>query len=227
MRILLIEDDAETRRYIQRGLDELGYAVTCAANGAEGVMLASELEHDVIVLDRLLPRLDGLSVLKALRSAQINTPVLMLTALAEVEARVEGIEAGADDYLSKPFAFTELAARIGALARRPPLRDPTPTRLRLADLEMDLLRREVHRGGELIDLQPREFKLLEYFLRNAGRVVTRTMLLEQVWDYHFDPKTSVVETHISRLRGKIERNFQSQLLHTVRGAGYCLKEPDE
>ncbi|MDE2087629.1 MAG: response regulator transcription factor [Xanthomonadaceae bacterium] len=228
MDILLIEDDAETSDYVARGLRELGHAVDQAADGLSGLRRAHERQYRVLVLDRMLPCLSGLDVLRALREASISAPVLMLTALGEVDARVEGIEAGADDYLAKPFAFAELVARIGALARRPPLYTPAEVRLQVADLEMDLLRREVHRDGKLIELQPREFHLLEYLMRHAGELVTRKMLLEQVWDYHFDPQTSVVETHISRLRGKIDRGFAGgELLCTLRGAGYVLRAPSE
>ncbi|WP_329742191.1 response regulator transcription factor [Dyella sp. A6] len=224
MKILLVEDDAETLAYIARGLGELGHVVDQATDGREGLFHASEGHYDVLIVDRMLPKLDGLSLLRALRAAQVHTPVLMLTALGEVDARVEGFEAGADDYLAKPFAFAELAARVGALGRRPPLAETLTATLRVADLEMDLLKREVRRGGQPIDLQPREFRLLEYLMRHAGEVVTRTMLLEQVWEYHFDPQTSVVETHISRLRSKVDRGFESGgLLCTVRGAGYMLR----
>jgi two-component system, OmpR family, response regulator len=226
MRLLLVEDDAETRDYVRRGLLALGHQVDVAADGQEGLLMAGDGGYDVIVLDRMLPRLDGMGVLAALRAGGVRSPVLMLTALGDVEARVEGIEAGADDYLAKPFSFAELAARLGALGRRPPLTAEPPSRLALADLEMDRLKREVRRGGQRIELQPREFRLLEYLLEHAGRVVTRAMLLEHVWDYHFDPRTSVVETHISRLRAKIDRGFEVELLHTVRGAGYCLKVPE-
>ena len=225
MKLLLVEDDAETAAYVARGLREQGHVVDVAGDGRDGLFHAAEGSYDVLVVDRMLPKLDGLGLLRALRAAGVRTPVLMLTALGGVDARVEGIEAGADDYLGKPFAFAELVARIGALGRRPPLVEGATTALRLADLEMDLLRREVRRAGRVIDLQPREFRLLEYLLRHAGEVVTRTMLLEQVWEYHFDPQTSVVETHISRLRGKIDRGFDSELLHTVRGAGYSLRTP--
>ncbi len=226
MKLLLIEDDTETRNYVKRGLCELGHVVDTAPDGQQGLLQASAGDHDVIVVDRMLPKLDGMGLLRTLRESGVQTPVLMLTALGDVDARVEGIEAGADDYLAKPFAFAELVARIGALARRPPISAAVVTQLQLADLEMDLLKREVRRGGRKLDLQPREFRLLEYLLQHAGRVVTRTMLLEKVWDYHFDPRTSVVETHISRLRGKIDRDFDIPLLHTVRGAGYCLKADD-
>lgn len=224
MDILLIEDDAETRDYVARGLCELGHAIDEADDGPSGLRRAREGHYQVMVVDRMLPRLDGLALLRELREGHINTPVLMLTALGEVDARVEGIEAGADDYLAKPFAFAELVARIGALARRPPLASPAVVELRVADLEMDLLKREVRREGRVIELQPREFHLLEYLMRHAGELVTRAMLLEQVWEYHFDPQTSVVETHISRLRAKIDRGFASgELLSTLRGVGYVLR----
>lgn len=227
MKLLLIEDDAETREFVLQRLGHLGHAVDTAADGQAGMERACGGDYEVIIVDRMLPVLDGMTVLRTLREKGVFTPVLMLTALGEVDARVEGIDAGADDYLAKPFAFAELAARIGALARRPPLRDAIATVLILGDLEMDLLRRRVRRAGRTLELQPREFRLLEYLMQNAGRVVTRTMLLEQVWNYHFDPKTSVVETHISRLRAKIDRDFDAPLLHTIRGAGYCLRSGEE
>ena len=226
MRILVIEDDNETAAYILRGLSEHGHAVERAPTGRDGLFLATDGSYDLIVLDRMLPGMDGMTLLKTLRAADVRTPVLMLTALGEVDQRVEGLEAGADDYLGKPFVFTELLARVQALGRRPPLQEQVSA-LQVADLEMDLLRREVRRAGKTIELQPREFRLLEYLMRHAGEVVTRTMLLEQVWDFHFDPQTSVVETHISRLRAKIDRAHGPgrELLHTVRGAGYCLRAP--
>ncbi|MHB8570286.1 MAG: winged helix-turn-helix domain-containing protein [Metallibacterium sp.] len=226
MRILVIEDDNETAAYILRGLSEHGHAVERAPTGRDGLFLATDGSYDLIVLDRMLPGMDGMTLLKTLRAADVRTPVLMLTALGEVDQRVEGLEAGADDYLGKPFVFTELLARVQALGRRPPLQEQVAL-LQVADLEMDLLKREVRRAGKLIELQPREFRLLEYLLRHAGEVVTRTMLLEQVWDFHFDPQTSVVETHISRLRAKIDRAHGAgrELLYTVRGAGYCLRAP--
>jgi two-component system OmpR family response regulator len=226
MRILVIEDDNETAAYIVRGLSEHGHAVERAPTGRDGLFLATDSSYEVIVVDRMLPGMDGLTLLKTLRAADVRTPVLVLTALGEVDQRVEGLEAGADDYLVKPFVFTELLARVQALGRRPPLQEQVSA-LQVADLEMDLLRREVRRAGKTIELQPREFRLLEYLMRHAGEVVTRTMLLEQVWDFHFDPQTSVVETHISRLRAKIDRAHGPgrELLHTVRGAGYCLRAP--
>ncbi|QCG99319.1 response regulator transcription factor (plasmid) [Azospirillum sp. TSA2s] len=223
MKILIIEDDPETAGYLQTGLREQGHSVECVGNGRDGLLLAAGQPFDALVVDRMLPGLDGLSVLKTLRGAGVKTPVLLLTALGGIGDRVEGLEAGGDDYLVKPFAFAELLARLNALVRRPPLND-VPTVLRVADLEMDLLKRSVTRGGESIDLQPREFQLLEYLMRNAGRVTTRTMLLEHVWDFHFDPKTNIVETHISRLRAKVERGRSRELICTVRGAGYTLND---
>ncbi len=222
LRILLVEDDPETARFIARGLEEAGHVVDRAADGQDGLFLATGGGHDVMVVDRMLPKLDGLSMVRAARAAGIATPVIFLTARAGVGDRVEGLEAGGDDYLAKPFAFAELLARINALARRPPLQ-AEQTVLRVGDLEMDLIRRSVTRAGQRIDLQPREFRLLEFLMRREGQVVTRTMLLEGVWDFHFDPKTSVVETHVSRLRAKIDRGFGQELIHTVRGAGYVIR----
>jgi two-component system OmpR family response regulator len=222
MRILLIEDDRTTADYIVKGLNESGYVVDHAVDGREGLLLAAGGEFDLVIVDRMLPELDGLSVIQALRAAKVQTPVLVLSALGQVEDRVSGLRAGGDDYLTKPFAFSELLARVEALMRRRGSEGPV-TRLAVGDLEMDLLSRAVKRAGQTIDLQPREFKLLEYLMRHAGQVVTRTMLLEGVWDYHFDPQTNVIDVHISRLRQKIDKDFQSPLLHTVRGAGYCLR----
>jgi len=222
VKILVVEDDAETAAYIARGLREAGHVVDHAPDGQEGLFLATGGAYDVMVVDRMLPRLDGVSLIRALRAAKVATPALFLTARSGVGDRVEGLEAGGDDYLVKPFAFAELLARINALARRPPPREET-TVLRVGDLEMDLIRRTVTRAGRRIELQPREFRLLEYLMRRAGQVVTRTMLLEGVWDFHFDPKTSVVETHISRLRAKIDKGFEHELIHTVRGAGYVIR----
>ncbi|EIM03210.1 MULTISPECIES: response regulator transcription factor [Rhodanobacter] len=227
MNILLIEDDAETQAYITRELTKLGHVVEQTMDGREGLQRASSQEHDVLVIDRMLPGLDGMSLVRALRSARVVTPVLMLTALGDVDQRVEGIDAGADDYLSKPFAFSELAARVSSLARRMQMAAPSETLLRVADLELDLLKREACRGGHVIDLQAREIRLLEYLMRHAGHIVTRAMLLENVWEYQFDPRTSVVETHMSRLRAKIDRGFPGgELIDTVRGAGYILRLPD-
>ena len=225
MKILLVEDDKEAAAYLRRALSEAGHTMDHAATGREGLMLAAGEPYDVIVLDRMLPQLDGLAILRTIRSAGVKTPVLLLTALGGIDDRVEGLEAGGDDYLVKPFAFAEFLARVNALARRPPPQEVVSA-LQVADLRMDLLKRSVVRAGQRIDLQPREFQLLEYLMRNAGRVVTRTMLLESIWEFHFDPKTNIVETHMSRLRGKIDRGQPQELIHTVRGAGYCLREPD-
>ena len=224
MKILVVEDDQEAAAYIARGLREHGHLVDVAHNGQDGLFLATDGgNHDVLVVDRMLPGLDGLGLVRALRETGVKVPVLLLTALGGVGDRVRGLEAGGDDYLVKPFAFAELMARLQALARRPPLSD-VPTRLTIGDLELDLLKRTVVRGGERIELQPREFRLLEVLLRHAERVVTRTMLLEEVWDFHFDPKTNIVETHISRLRAKLSRNGQDpELINTIRGSGYVLR----
>ncbi|MCC6718306.1 MAG: response regulator transcription factor [Acetobacteraceae bacterium] len=230
MKVLVIEDDAETAAYIMRGLREHGHVADHAADGRDGLFMAVGGGHDVLIVDRMLPGLDGLGLdglglVRTLRSAKVRAPVLFLTALRGVGDRVEGLEAGGDDYMVKPFAFAELLARLNALARRPPLSD-TPSVLRTADLELDLLKRTATRGGVRIELQPREFSLLEFLMRHAERVVTRTMLLEGVWDFHFDPKTNIVETHISRLRGKLSRGGRDpELIHTVRGSGYVLRAP--
>ncbi len=224
MRILLIEDDEQTAAYVARGLTEGGHLCDVLPNGEDGLFQAKRETYDVLVIDRMIPGIDGLSLLKALRAARVKTPALFLTSLGGVDDRVEGLEAGGDDYLVKPFAFSELLARVTALARRPPIQEER-SKLAVSDLEMDLIRRRVTRAGRLIDLQPREFKLLEVLMQNEGRVVTRTMLLEQVWGFHFDPKTSVVETHISRLRSKVDRPFDTALIHTVRNTGYSLHAP--
>jgi len=225
MRILLVEDDPETRTFVARGLTESGHLVEEAGEGKEGLFLALEGKYDLMIVDRMLPGLDGLSIVEAARSAGRRAPILVLSALGEVDDRVEGLRRGGDDYLVKPFAFSELLARLEALARRGDTEKPE-TRLRVGDLEMDLLTRTVERAGQAIALQPREFKLLEYLMRNARHVVTRTMLLEKVWGYHFDPQTNVIDVHVSRLRGKIDKGFDRPLLHTVRGAGYVLRESD-
>jgi len=224
MRILLVEDDSHTAGFIAKGLKEDGHSVDLADNGKDGLFLATTETYDAVVLDRMLPQLDGLTVLRTLRGAGNRTPTLLLTALGDVEHRVEGLRAGADDYLVKPFAYAELSARLDSLARRSGAADGEPTRLRVGDLDLDLLKRVAVRDGKRIELQPREFRLLEYLMRQAGRVVTRTMLLEAVWDYHFDPQTNVIDVHISRLRQKIDHDFDTPLLHTVRGAGYRLGE---
>jgi len=222
MRILIIEDDMEAAGWLEKGLSEAGHIADHASDGETGLHMASNETYDVLIVDRMLPKLDGLAVLKSLRKQANNTPALILSALGEVDEKVEGLRAGADDYLAKPYAFSELLARIEGLARRP-ASEPQQTKLSAKDLEMDLLTRKVTRDGKEIILQPREFKLLEYLLRNADNVVTRTMLLENVWDYHFDPQTNVIDVHISRLRGKIDKDFNTQLLETVRGAGYMIR----
>lgn len=225
MKILVVEDDAETSDYIMRGLRECGHVVDVTGDGREGFMMASggpQTGYDVLVVDRMLPGMDGLAMVRALRAAGDRTPVLFLTALGGVDDRVTGLNAGGDDYLVKPFAFSELSARVDALARRPRT-VAADTVLRVGDLQLDLLTRRVTRAGAEIDIQPQEFRLLEYLMRHAGECVTRTMLLENVWGFHFDPKTSVVETHISRLRAKIDREFDHELIHTIRGAGYSLR----
>lgn len=222
MKLLLIEDDQRTADFIQRGLKEHGHEVDHAENGKDGLILASHGKYDVAIIDRMLPGLDGLSILKTLRASGNQLPTLFLTTMSGIDDRVEGLEAGADDYLVKPFAFAELLARLGAVLRRPAT-NGVPTSLKVGDLEMDLLTRNVTRQGKPIDLQPQEFKLLEYLMRSDGRIVTRTMLLENVWNFHFDPQTSVVETHISRLRAKIDKGFDHELLSTIRGSGYCLR----
>lgn len=222
MRVLIIEDDDRTAAYVEKGLREAGCVVDRVADGRSGLFQATDKEYDVLVVDRMLPGLDGLALVQALRAAEITTPVLFLSALGQVDDRVKGLKAGGDDYLAKPFAFSELHARLEALCRR--RGEPVvETRLAVGDLEMDLVQRRVKRAGKVIDLQPREFKLLEYLMRHQGQVVTRTMLLEGVWDYHFDPQTNVIDVHISRLRQKIDKGFEEPLLHTVRGAGYCIR----
>jgi two-component system OmpR family response regulator len=226
MRILVIEDDADTAAYMVKGLKESGYVVDHAADGRDGMFHAMSGNYDALIVDRMLPNVDGLSIIQAIRTAGIKTPALILSALGAVDDRVKGLKAGGDDYLTKPYAFSELLARIEVMLRRG-VGTAVETKLRVADLEMDLLARSVTRGGQEIDLQPREFLLLEYLMRNAGHVVTRTMLLEHVWDYHFDPQTNVIDVHISRLRQKIDKGFPKPLLHTVRGAGYCLRAPTE
>jgi two-component system OmpR family response regulator len=223
VRILVIEDDKDVASFIRNGLVQAGCNVDHAGNGRDGLFLATTESYDALVVDRMLPGIDGLTVIRTLRASSNTTPVLILSALGEVDDRVKGLKAGGDDYLVKPFAFSELLARLEALARRAKTSsDASPTVLKAGDLEMDLLRREVRRAGKPIDLQPREFQLLEFLLRHVGQVVTRTMLLEGVWDYHFDPQTNVIDVHISRLRSKIDKGFERPLLHTVRGAGYRL-----
>jgi two-component system, OmpR family, response regulator len=221
MRILIVEDDREAAAYLKKGLSESGHAVTLEEAGREGLERAASESFDALIIDRMLPGLDGLSIVAALRAAQNRTPILVLSAMGDVEDRVVGLRAGCDDYLPKPFAFSELLARLDAVTRR----ITAETRLQLADLEMDLLSRTVARAGTEIDLLPREFRLLEYLMRHAGQIVTRGMLLEKVWDHHFDPQTNVIDVHVSRLRQKIDKGFATPLLQTVRGAGYTLRPP--
>lgn len=221
-KLLLVEDDPSIAAYIVKGMTQEGFTVDLAGNGRDGLFHASDGTYDAVILDRNLPGMDGMAVLGALRAARIATPVIILSALGTADDRVEGLNAGSDDYLVKPFAFAELLARIRLLLRKGGAGTAPQTRLVCADLEMDLLSRQVRRGGSAIDLQPREFRLLEYLLRHSDQVVTRTMLLEGVWDYHFDPGTNVIDVHISRLRRKLDDDFASPLLHTVRGAGYRL-----
>jgi two-component system OmpR family response regulator len=225
MRILVIEDDLEAAAYVVKGLRESGHIVDHAADGEEGLTLALSSPFDVLIVDRMLPKRDGLSVVATLRMESVRTPVLFLSALGEVDDRIMGLKAGGDDYLTKPYAFAELLARIEVLVRRSNP-DQVRTKLQVGDLEVDLLARKVSRAGQDIDLQPREFRLLEYMMKHAGQVVTRTMLLENVWEYHFDPQTNVIDVHISRLRAKIDKNFKQPLLHTIRGAGYSLRAAD-
>jgi two-component system OmpR family response regulator len=222
MRILVIEDDREAATWLIKGLAESGHVADHAADGEEGLGLALEARHNVLIVDRMLPKLDGLGIVRQIREAGIKTPVLILSALGDVDERVKGLRAGGDDYLGKPYSFSELLARVEGLGRRK-ADAPLETKLRAADLEIDLLTRNVTRVGRHILLQPREFKLLEYLVRNAGHVVTRTMLLENVWDYHFDPQTNVIDVHISRLRAKIDKGFDEPILQTVRGAGYMIR----
>jgi len=224
MRVLVVEDDREIAAFLLKGLREYGYAVDHAEDGRNGLFLASSEAYDVMVIDRMLPGVDGLTIVKSVRAAGRTTPILVLSALGEVDDRVAGLRAGGDDYLTKPFAFSELSARLEALLRRATASMTTDTELRVGDLELDLLARAAKRAGRPIELQPREFRLLEYLMRNAGQVITRTMLLEHVWDYHFDPQTNVIDVHISRLRSKIDKGQGEPLLHTVRGAGYVISE---
>ena len=224
-KILIVEDDETTGDYLAKGLDENGYLVDRASNGRDGLFHATDGEYAAVVLDRMLPGMDGLSVLAAMRAAGVETPVIILSALGSTDDRVKGLKAGSDDYLVKPFAFSELLARLDALLRRgASARDPVVTALTCADLTMDLLTHRAERGGRRIELQPREFRLLECLLRHRDNVVTRTMMLEEVWDYHFDPGTNVIDVHISRLRKKIDEHSDISLVHTVRGVGYMLSD---
>lgn len=223
MRILIVEDDRDAADYLVKAFREVGHVAEVAHDGEEGLALALSGEHDVLVVDRMLPRLDGLAMIGILRSKNVGTPVLILSALGQVDDRVKGLRAGGDDYLPKPYAFSELLARVEVLARRRPGPNEE-TVYRVGDLELNRLSHEVRRGDTEIVLQPREFRLLEYLMKHAGQVVTRTMLLENVWDYHFDPQTNVIDVHISRLRSKIDKGFARPLLHTVRGAGYMIRD---
>lgn len=223
MKILVAEDDTETAEFIQRGLGELGHNVVLTEDGLDAMHLISAEHIDIAILDRMLPRLDGLSIVRRARAAGVDTPVLLLTALGRIDDRVNGLEAGADDYLVKPFAFSELAARVNALARRKPLQAET-TQLEHAGVVMDLLKRQVSRDGVSVALQPREFRILEELMREEGKVVTRTMLLERVWNYHFDPQTNIVDTHISRLRSKLNEGGKPDIIETIRGVGYRMSD---
>jgi two-component system OmpR family response regulator len=224
MRILLIEDDREAAAYLVKAMHESGHTIDHAADGLTGYDLAHEGGYDVLVVDRMLPKMDGLTLIAGLRAQNNATPALILSALGQVDDRVKGLRAGGDDYLSKPYAFSELLARVEALARRRPKGAPEETVYRVGELTLDRLSHKVTRAGEEIALQPREYRLLEYLMQNAGKVVTRTMLLEHVWDYHFDPQTNVIDVHVSRLRAKIDRDFDAPLIHTVRGAGYMIRD---
>ena len=224
MKILIIEDDREAAAYLVKAFREAGHLADHAADGLEGYGLASQGLYDVLIVDRMLPRLDGLSLIGGLREQKIETPVLILSALGQVDDRVKGLRAGGDDYLAKPYAFSELLARVEVLARRRGGASAEPTVYRVGDLELDRLGHCVTRAGKEIVMQPREFRLLEYLMKHAGQVVTRTMLLENVWDYHFDPQTNVIDVHVSRLRAKIDKGHAAPLLHTVRGAGYMIRD---
>jgi len=224
MRILLIEDDREAAAYLVKAMRESGHTIDHAADGVSGYDLAHEGGYDVLVVDRMLPKMDGLTLIAGLRAQNNATPALILSALGQVDDRVKGLRAGGDDYLSKPYALSELLARVEALARRRPKGAPEETLILVGDLKLDRLSHKVTRAGEEIVLQPREYRLLEYLMQNAGKVVTRTMLLEHVWDYHFDPQTNVIDVHVSRLRAKIDRDFDAALIHTVRGAGYMIRD---
>ncbi len=224
MRILIIEDDPEAANYLVKAFREVGHFADHAADGLAGYARASDEDYDVLIVDRMLPKMDGLSLIGGLREQKIETPVLILSALGQVDDRVKGLRAGGDDYLAKPYAFSELLARVEILSRRKNGAPSAPTTLRVADLELDRLGHTLTRAGKDIPLQPREYRLLEYLMRHAGQVVTRTMLLEHVWDYHFDPQTNVIDVHISRLRAKIDKGFNTPLLQTVRGAGYMIRD---
>lgn len=226
MKLLLLEDDEATRVHVEKTLTAAGHVVDACSNGQDAVFLGSTNQYAVLIFDRMVPDLDGLSALKQLRSAGVGTPAILLTAMDGIKDRVEGLEGGADDYLVKPFAATELVARVAALSRRPPSIDSLTT-LRVGDLELDLLKRTVNRAGRRIELQAQEMKLLEYLMRHEGEVVTRTMMLENVWSFHFDPQTNLIESHMSRLRAKVDRGFAFDLIHTIRGSGYRIEAPSQ
>ncbi|MCC6920100.1 MAG: response regulator transcription factor [Alphaproteobacteria bacterium] len=224
MKILVVEDDKRTLSFVTRGLSEAGHVADAVQDGTAGLKAARDGEYDVVILDRMLPGMSGLDILQQLRSEHVRTPILMLTAMSTVEDRVEGLESGADDYLVKPFAFSELLARVHAIARRPPTTD-VPVKLAIADLELDLSSRKVTRDGKRIDLTPQEYKLLEYLMRRAGKTVTRTMIMEHLWAIDFDVRANIVDAHMSRLRAKIDKGFKCELLRTVRGVGYVIDDP--
>lgn len=224
MKILIIEDDKQVASYISKGMSEAGHAVDLAENGKDGLFLATTELYDVIIIDRMLPELDGLTIIQTLRGSQNQTPALILSALGEVDDRVKGLKSGGDDYMVKPFSFAELLARIEILGRRNATQDVKETILKIQDLELNLLSRQVTRQGQIVDLQSKEFQLLNYMMTHKGQVITRTMLLEHVWNYHFDPQTNVIDVHISRLRNKIDKGFEIQLIKTVRGAGYIIED---
>jgi len=226
MRILVVEDDKKIASFVKKGMEAAGFAVDHAPDGEEGLHLALTESYDAAIIDLMLPKLDGLTLIENIRKDRINTPIIILSAKGSIDDRVRGLQTGSDDYLTKPFAFSELLARVQALIRRS-TGTSEPTTLSLGDLTMDLLAREIYRGGEKIELQPKEFSLLEYLMRNAGKVVSKTMIMEHVWDYHFDPQTNVVEARVSRLRDKIDKGFGDKLIHTVRGVGYVLKEESD
>ncbi len=223
MRVLLVEDDVKISSFVVKGLKEAGFAVDHAANGEDGLHLALTTSYDAAIIDVMLPELDGLSLIKELRSRGVGTPIIILSARGSVDDRVKGLQTGSDDYLTKPFSFAELLARVQALIRRSSSGTADPSHLQVGDLSMDLLRREVIRAGRKIDLQPREFALLEYMMSSAGRVITRTMIMEHVWNYDFDPQTNVVDVLVCRVRNKVDRGFKEKMIHTIRGVGYVLK----
>ena len=224
MRILIVEDDSEAVQFLAKAFREAGHVADTSGDGLDGYEMARDGAYDVLIIDRMLPKMDGLSLIGGLRAQKVTTPMLILSALGQVDDRVKGLRAGSDDYLPKPYSFSELLARVEILARRKPLDASEPTVYRVGSLELDRLAHKVSRGGKDVPVQPREFRLLEYLMRNAGQVVTRTMLLEHVWDYHFDPQTNVIDVHISRLRAKIDKGAEAPLLHTVRGAGYMIRD---